>query len=162
MIEFVGETMRMPFREIEGGWKQREYSFAVDESKMPRTIDLLAKNTPHGRGIYEFTGDSKMCSSCHDHPYEVKGEKPVPLKRWGLCAPALKNSRAMRDADVRLALSIDGKRPTKFGGDGVIVFELKRFGTADPFTQPSAGPRVGLAHAGTANPSQGTRTHSEG
>ena len=32
----------------------------------------------------------------------------------------------MDRAGVRLALSIDGKRPGKFGGDGVIVFDLKR------------------------------------
>jgi hypothetical protein len=66
-----------------------------------------------------------MCSSCHEHPFKADAEK-LSVRVWGLCAPALKSARAMREANLRLALSIDGKRPTKFGGDGVIVFELAR------------------------------------
>ena len=124
VIEVTGYTLRMPFREIEGGWKQREYTFVVDDAQMPRTVDLHPEKGPLGRGLYEFTLPSATCTSCHEAPF--KGVKPPLPDALGLCGPALKDPLTMREAGVRLALSINGKRPAKFGGPGVIVFEMKR------------------------------------
>jgi uncharacterized protein (TIGR03067 family) len=108
-----------------GGWKQKEYTFAVDESKTPRTIDLTENRKQVARGIYEFTLPSTKCASCHTHPFDDPKTKPSE-QQLGVCPPVLKNQALMADAGVRLALSIDGSRPAKFGGAGVIVFELKR------------------------------------
>jgi RNA polymerase sigma factor (sigma-70 family) len=125
-VQIVSRTIRMPY--LEGGkeWKHREYVFDVNEVVSPRTIDLIAPGKPVGRGIYEFIGGFVTCSSCHNHPFIEEGAPPPLGEMWTLCEPARKDERAMRDAGVRLALSIDGKRPTKFGGDGVIVFEMRR------------------------------------
>ena len=86
VIEVSGGTLKMPF--LEGGsgstassgttdtsgaasatasgtsgigWKQREYAFAVDETKSPRTIDLIANQKPVAHGIYEFTLPAAQC-----------------------------------------------------------------------------------------------------
>ena len=132
VIEITGYTLRMPYREIEGGWKQREYTFVVDDAKMPRTIDLLPEKGPIGRGLYEFIGSHALCSSCHKTPLAVEGWDTTRTDVWGLCGPALKDPLKMQHAGVRLALSIDGKRPAKFGGPGVIVFEMKRPADVEP------------------------------
>jgi uncharacterized protein (TIGR03067 family) len=148
VIEVSGNTLKMPY--LEGGsnsssssstsgsgtattsgtsgagWKQREYTFVVDETKVPRTIDLLANQKPLARGIYEFTLRTVQCASCHTNPFDGPGASLPPM--LGVCAPVLKDRAKMHDLGVRLALSIDGNRPTKFGGSGVIVFELKRTG----------------------------------
>jgi RNA polymerase sigma factor (sigma-70 family) len=152
VIEVSGNTLSMPY--LEGGssssgsstsggantssattttsgsgWKQRTYTFAVDETKVPRTIDLIANSKPLARGIYEFTLPAAQCASCHTNPFDTTGAKlPEVL---GVCAPVLKDRTKVHDLGVRLALSIDGNRPDKFGGDGVIVFELKRPDTQD-------------------------------
>ena len=68
------------------GWKQKEYSFVVDETKLPRTIDLIVNQKPLGRGIYEFTAPATMCVSCHKPPNEpldwkIPGFKPEENQR---------------------------------------------------------------------------------
>lgn len=124
------------------GWKQREYTFKLDETRMPREIDLTRGTGAVGRGVYEFTATAKTCQSCHEAPNSpaLGGGLGRPLDELlGLCGPGQKSF----PLSVRMAISIDGKRPTKFGGDGVIVFELRRPADAKP--QPHAGPRVDLA-----------------
>ena len=124
VIEATGGTLRMPFWETEGGWKQRAFTFSVDETKTPRTIDLIAANKPVGGGLYEFTAPAATCTACHGNPFDKVGGERLGA---AFCKPgfdaAVKNKS---DFGVRLALSIDGKRPAKFGGPGVIVFEMKR------------------------------------
>ena len=126
VVEVTSRIIRMPYLETEGGWKQREYVFGVNEAQSPRTIDLVAPNKPVGYGIYEFTAPAKTCMSCHETTTKqpavwALGLKPAP-NMIGLCGPGLKTV----DLGVRLAVSIDGTRPVKFGGPGVIVFEMKR------------------------------------
>jgi RNA polymerase sigma factor (sigma-70 family) len=108
-----------------GGWKQKEFGFTVDESQTPRGIELIANRKSVAHGIYEFTAPATTCATCHQPPNEPLAWK-LGLKPdenlLGLCVPGLKKV----GLTLRLALSIDGSRPTKFGGDGVIVFELKR------------------------------------
>jgi uncharacterized protein (TIGR03067 family) len=145
VIEVSGNKLKMPY--LEGGsssssssgnsgtttttsstsgaeWKQREYTFAIDETKVPRTIDLIANSKPLGRGIYEFTLWTAQCAACHTNPFDGPGAKLPDTS--AVCAPVLKERTKKLDLGVRLALSIDGNRPEKFGGNGVIVFELKR------------------------------------
>ncbi len=126
VIEVTGGTLRMPYLETEVGCKQRAFSFAVDDGKSPRTIDLVAPNKPVARGIYEFTAPAKSCAACH----EVKGKAHPDFRDLpDVCAPGLKAGAAQ--LRLRLALSIDGTRPVKFGGPGVIVFEMTRPADAD-------------------------------
>jgi RNA polymerase sigma factor (sigma-70 family) len=127
VIEVSGSTLRMPY--LESGtmsWKQREYTFTVDETKTPREIDLIAKNRPVGRGIYEFVAPAAACASCHKQSFLEGGSEPHLAELFAPCAPAAKNPQFMRSGWLRLALSLDEKRPAKFDGAGVIVFELKR------------------------------------
>ena len=134
VIEVTGGTLRMPYLETEGGWKQRAFSFAVDDGKSPRTIDLVAPNKPVARGIYEFTAPAKSCAACH----EVKGKAHPDFRDLpDVCAPGLKAGAAQ--LRLRLALSIDGKRPAKFGGPGVIVFEMTRPAESNPSQTRWAG-----------------------
>ena len=90
------------------------------------------------RGIYEFTLPVAQCASCHTNSFPTSGTKPLPTggvagidftdaklpEALGVCQPVLKVPRKMRAVGLRLALSVDGTRPEKFGGTGVIVFEL--------------------------------------
>ena len=137
VIEISGSTMKMPYREATGVWKQREYKIAVEfalqkpDAVMHRnTIDLIAPREPVGRGIYEFTVSQNTCMQCHTTNNNLRtlvtGRFP---NENGLCEPALKDKTAMHAAGLRLAFTVDGKRPTKFGGEGVIVFEMVRAGS---------------------------------
>jgi RNA polymerase sigma factor (sigma-70 family) len=108
-----------------GEWKQREYTFTVDETKVPRTIDLVAKKVLV-RGIYEFTLPAAQCSACHRNPYASEADGVELPEALAVCAPVLKDPRRMSDVGVRLALSMSDARPEKFGGDGVIVLQMKR------------------------------------
>ena len=56
----------MPYREVNGGRKDQEYKIAVDDTKQPKTIDLIAPRKPVGKGIYEFIAPHSMCNTCHD------------------------------------------------------------------------------------------------
>ncbi len=167
VIEVSSDTLKMPYFEggtsasgstgsadsgsgsttgtTAGGWKQRTYTFAVDETKTPRTIDLTAKNAPVGRGIYQFAAPAHTCSTCHQDPFgERRGLQPVcetMLKAVSSSSSKVKLS----DLSVWMALSIDGKRPEKFGGAGVIVFELRR--AADAPKPEDAKPEVRVATA---------------
>ncbi len=112
----------MPYRETGGGWKQCAYVFAADATKTPREIDLIAPNEPVGRGIYEFTASASACVKCHGvgDRFKLPGQDRLPL-----CVPAVQ--KGFNGAyGLRLALSVDGTRPAKFGGNGVIVFEMTR------------------------------------
>jgi uncharacterized protein (TIGR03067 family) len=133
-IVIRGATLTMPYREADGGRKQQEYKIAIDDTKQPKTIDLIAPRKPVGRGIYEFIAPHSMCSTCHD----VSGiRKPVErqlLETWFLkgtefhasCQPGNRLATGLR-----LAIALEGDRPAKFTGDKVVVFTLERVG-ADP------------------------------
>jgi RNA polymerase sigma factor (sigma-70 family) len=123
-FKFGAGTLQMPFLEEGKVWKHRAFNFGIDEKKTPREITLFAANRPVGRGIYEFTIPAAQCASCHKNPFAGDGVKLPEL--LAVCPPVLKDPHKTDHIGVRLALSIDGKRPTKFGGNGVIVFELKR------------------------------------
>jgi RNA polymerase sigma factor (sigma-70 family) len=126
IMEFVNRTLWMPFRVADGRWKQREYVFSVNENTTPRTVTLNAPNKVVVHAIYEFTLPSAQCSTCHEHPFVEKGKKPPTDERLGACAPVLKDKTRAAALGLRLALNIDGQQPEKFGGAGVIVFELRR------------------------------------
>ncbi len=134
VIEISGSTMKMPYRDATGAWKQRDYKIAVEfalqkpDSIMQRnTIDLIAPREPVGRGIYEFTASEFACMQCHKASDNLRtlvaGRFP---NENALCEPALKDKAPKHAVGLRLAFTIDGKRPTKFGGEGVIVFEMAR------------------------------------
>jgi RNA polymerase sigma factor (sigma-70 family) len=127
---FFGDgTLQMPFLEEGKVWKRRPFSFGIDEKKAPREITLFAANRPVGRGIYEFTAPARACQSCHEAPNNPAfgGGLGRPSNEvLGLCGPAMEKRRFVWTDGLRLAISIDGKRPTKFGGPGVIVFDLCR------------------------------------
>ncbi len=128
VIEISGSTMKMPYKDATGGWKQRTYKIAVDGAKQPRTIDLTDASNPVARGIYEFTAPAVTCASCHTN--EVAGKTVPLLNVVGMCGPGLKVAKPA-NLHLRLALSVDGKRPAKFGGEGVIVFDLTRIADRD-------------------------------
>lgn len=126
IIEFASRTLRMPYLETAGGWKQREYVFAVEEDATPRTIAFFAPNKPVGRAVYEFTLPSAECAKCHNHPF-AKNLAGIPKDEWfGVCDPARKDPATMAGAGVRLGISPSGARGIKFDTPGVIVFELRR------------------------------------
>ncbi len=114
------------------GWKQREYTFTVDPAHQrpdsiehPSTIDLIVARRPVGKGIYQFTAPIDTCMKCHSAPKADPKQYlgfVNDITAIGICEPGL----VAPDLGLRLALSVDGKRPTKFGGEGVIVFELAR------------------------------------
>jgi RNA polymerase sigma factor (sigma-70 family) len=141
VIEFASRTLRMPYLETDSGWKQREYVFAVEADATPRTIAFFAPNKPVGRAVYEFTLPSAQCASCHMHPF-AKNLSDIPKDgRFGVCDGARKDPATMAGAGVRLGISPSGARGIKFDTPGVIVFELRRPGTADPNrTAPKADP----------------------
>jgi RNA polymerase sigma factor (sigma-70 family) len=116
-------------------WKHREYTFTLDETSTPRRIDLFSTKKSGVHGIYEFTLPSAQCATCHHHPFGDTG--PQLLRDLAGCAPVLKDPRLVRDLGVRLALTIDGTRPEKFDGSGVIVFELKRVPDLDRAVEES-------------------------
>jgi len=127
VIEFSNSTMTMPYRDATEGWKSRAYKVAVDETSNPRAIDLLDGGKPVGRGVYEFT-PATSCLKCHQQAFDrVDVARLEAAKRLNhtACAPGI-NAGVEGKLGVRLALSIDGKRPTKFGGPGVLVFHLQR------------------------------------
>ncbi|MBY0455703.1 MAG: hypothetical protein K2V38_00035, partial [Gemmataceae bacterium] len=130
-VIFQGSTVGLPYKETgKADWGQREYSFTADGTKSPKTIDLTRPREPVGGGIYEFTALSKACAACHaiGDRYKIPGSDQLPL-----CRPALKQAQLgkVEIAGLRLAVSIDGKRPSKFEGAGVIVFELTRTAAKD-------------------------------
>jgi hypothetical protein len=116
----------MPYRDASVGWRKEMYTVAVDDTKTPRTIDMIASGKPVARGIYEFTGAATTCARCHDLGMGMKAEL------LGLCAPGHKflvHDIADRGIGLRLAIAVEGPRPTKFGGaKGVIEFTLERVG----------------------------------
>lgn len=147
-VEVSGTSLKMPY--LEGGkeWKHRAFSFGIDEKKTPREITLFAANKPVGRGIYQFTAPARTCQSCHmapSNPAFGGGQWPrynESYTEWlGLCDPALKNHILLSRAYLRLAISIDGKRPEKFGGPGVIVFDLHRTAEAATLRAPADAQR---------------------
>jgi RNA polymerase sigma factor (sigma-70 family) len=128
-FEITGASLLIPYKDATAGWKHEKYSLAVDDTKMPKTIDLIAPGKPVGRGIYELTAPATTCASCHTT--EGLGVGPLGLKPppnlIGLCGPGLKQRTGLR-----LALAIEGPRPAKFGGgEGVIEFTLERAGERD-------------------------------
>ena len=124
VVEVASRVIQIPYQQREG-WTQREYVFDVNEAQSPRQIDLVRPNDPAARGIYEFTAPATACVKCHDGK---SGLKLLPLPgAIGLCGFCLKTTQL----GLRLALSTDGKRPTTFGGEGVIVFEMVRAGTKE-------------------------------
>jgi uncharacterized protein (TIGR03067 family) len=122
VFEISGTTLKMPYKDTSGGWKQREYKIALDSTKTPRTMDLTAPGEPVGRGIYELAGTASSCITCHQFPYSDTTDLPLG-ELFGLCPPAHQKATF---TGWRLALSVESKRPTSFGGDGVIVFALTR------------------------------------
>ncbi|MBP3956811.1 sigma-70 family RNA polymerase sigma factor [Gemmata sp. G18] len=136
VIEISGSTMKMPYRDATGAWKQRRYGISVEFARQKpdavahrNTIDLITPHEPTGRGIYEVTAPLNACMQCHKTNNNLRtlvtGRFP---NENGVCEPALKNKTVMHAAGLRLALTVEGKRPTKFGGEGVIVFEMVRAG----------------------------------
>lgn len=140
VIEFTNNTMTMPYRDATDGWKRRLYKMTVDETKSPKTIDLHDGNKPIGRGIYEFT-HSVSCATCHKQSFDRVGGERLGAT-W--CTPGF-DAAVKGKSGMRLALTIDGTRPAKFGGHGVIVFDLQRLDDVPINWQPRPGPRVELA-----------------
>jgi RNA polymerase sigma factor (sigma-70 family) len=132
VIEVRNSTLKMPYFEgggAGGGWKRREFRVTVEEGAAPRALTLTDGAKPVGHGIYEFTTDVASCAKCHR---SGPGKVDVgDLFKLSPCQPALDQWLRAAGGELRLALSTDGKRPTTFGGDGVIVFELKSAG-AEP------------------------------
>jgi RNA polymerase sigma factor (sigma-70 family) len=134
-ITIKGTALTMPYREADGGQKQLEYRIAVDDSKQPRTIDLISPRKPVGRGIYEFIAPQTVCYTCHDLGQQTHWKDRKALEFWLLkgtdfhiiCQPG--NRLA---SGLRLALAVEGERPTKFEGDKVVVFTLERIGGGSP------------------------------
>ena len=54
-LEFSGNNLLMPYLDSSVGEKTVLYTFAVDSSKSPKEIDLIANGKPVGKGVYEFT-----------------------------------------------------------------------------------------------------------
>lgn len=135
VLEVSSSTLRMPYLESGTGWKQREYKFTLEPAKQrpasiehPSTIDLIALGRPVGPGIYQFVVGFSTCTECHKAGSATNLKSHQFLDAWTaseLCDPG---RRALSKAEygVQMAISTDGKRPTKFGGDGVIVFQLTR------------------------------------
>ena len=132
-VKISGSTLSLPYRDASAGWRNEKTSIAVDDSKMPKTIDLIASGKPVGRGIYEFTAPATTCVSCHS--LEGAGFKPPLPNMIGLCGPGLK-----RRTGLRLAIALEGERPKQFGGNGVIVFNLERIEPKPAPTTP--GPNL--------------------
>jgi RNA polymerase sigma factor (sigma-70 family) len=133
-ITIRGATLTMPYREADGGRKEQEFKIAVDDAKQPKTIDLIAPRKPVGKGIYEFIAPHSMCNSCHDTSgLQLSPERHL-LENWLLkgtefhssCQPGNKVATGLR-----LAVALEGDRPTKFTGEKVVVFTLERVGS-DP------------------------------
>jgi RNA polymerase sigma factor (sigma-70 family) len=128
-FEFGAGTLRMPFLEEGKTWKHRAFSFGLDEKKTPHEITIFATSKPVGRGIYEFTAPARACQSCHEAPNNPAfggGLGRPASEMLGLCGPGMEKRRSIWTVGLRLAISIDGKRPEKFGGPGVVVFDLSR------------------------------------
>jgi len=128
VLEVENNVLRMPYLEGGRNWKQREYTFTVNETARPRTLNMHVNSSPGGQlkwgkveAIYEFVAPSSTCVLCHQNPYGKELPSLLPP-----CEPALKDPAVMAQAELRLALTVDGQRPKEFGGDGVIVFHLKR------------------------------------
>src|SRR5207237_6620396 len=64
-VEIDGNTLSMPYLEAGGGRKREQFKIAVDDEKMPKTIDLIASGKRVGRGLYEFTAAATCCGSSH-------------------------------------------------------------------------------------------------
>jgi uncharacterized protein (TIGR03067 family) len=125
VMEIVGITLYMPYRESDGTIKRTEYKIAVDASKNPKTIDLIHPNKPAGSGIYEFLAPANTCATCHKNPFEGIRENTGILVS---CKPG--RAHAPR---LRLAIASGAQRPTKFEEtEGVIVFQLSRIGNEKP------------------------------
>jgi uncharacterized protein (TIGR03067 family) len=126
-FEFTGTAMFMPYRDASVGWRREKYTVAVDDTKTPRTIDMIAAGKPVARGIYEFSVTATSCKKCHNPP--TADEKYDLL---GLCAPgheyfAGHAAWVQPGLGLRLAIAVEGQRPTKFGGTKeVIEFTLER------------------------------------
>jgi hypothetical protein len=72
-----------------------EYKIAVDDTRRPKTIDLIVPRKPVGREIYQFVAPQTMCSLCHDWGRDIRrmddphlsafrggiDQRPRPLKR---------------------------------------------------------------------------------
>ena len=124
VIEITGATLSMPYREAGGARKRQEFKIAVDDTKMPRTIDLIAPGKPVGKGIYELAAPAVFCSTCHKT--ESIDSTPSMSNLMGLCTPAMKHTTTGTSFGLRLAIAVEGQRPTKFGAEGVIEFSLQR------------------------------------
>jgi uncharacterized protein (TIGR03067 family) len=145
IVEIQGNILKMPYQESTGAIKQEEYRIAVDARRTPAAIDFIKPGKPVGHGIFEFTASSQTCLFCHVAP--LPGAKSSdPHVGFESCATCHKNGfNQARPSDrhgfitclpgarfatgLRLALALNGSRPTKFGGgEGVIEFRLKRIG----------------------------------
>lgn len=120
VIEIRGAALTMPLQEA-GVWKTREYTFKAGTEGIVGTLDLIAANMTVGRGIYEFTLPQQACAKCHSGTVNVPAAMPA-----GACEPATKALKPGGTYGIRLALTIDGKRPATFSDNGVLVFEMQR------------------------------------
>ena len=132
-ITIKGATLAMPYREADGTFKQQEYKIAVDDTKRPKTIDLIVPRKPVGRGIYEFIAPQTMCTLCHDWGRDIRRMDDSAERRMlehgllkgadfhGSCQPGEPLTTRMR-----LAIALEGERPTSFAGEKVVVFTLER------------------------------------
>jgi RNA polymerase sigma factor (sigma-70 family) len=116
-FDIVGKTLAMLYRD----GKRDEYRIAVDDTKTTNTIDMFAASRPVGKGIYRLTAPAATCVSCHS--IDSLGPQPDTPDLLPLCKPGQKKSTGLL-----LAVALEGPRPTKFGGDGVVVFSLERVG----------------------------------
>ncbi|MCI0704943.1 MAG: sigma-70 family RNA polymerase sigma factor [Planctomycetia bacterium] len=130
VFEISGTTMKMPYKDATSGWKQREYKIIMPNDQ-PKSINLYAPGEPIAAGIYELAGTASTCLQCHQFPYSDTTDLPLG-ELFGLCEPAHQKATY---TGWRLALSVEGKRPTSFGGEGVIVFTLSRL---DPLADDQA------------------------
>jgi len=133
-VEIARNMLAMPYLEERSFRKRNEFKIAVDDTKNPKTIDLIAPNKPVGKGIYEFIAPATTCASCHTGT--VGAFKPPIPDLIGLCVPGFKASHQQAGAKLRLAVATAGPRPTKFAGgaEGAIEFVLERI-AADPTTE---------------------------
>ena len=128
VITIRGSMLSMPYLETGGAKKTRDYRIAVDDTRQPKTMDLIASGLPVGRGIYEFTAPATTCDSCHDAIGLALDPWPRPPGRcdW-LVRTRAEEGREPEQADGSSSGDCPrGGRPTTFGGKGVIVFNLER------------------------------------
>jgi RNA polymerase sigma factor (sigma-70 family) len=127
-MEITGNKLFMPYRESDGTIKRLEYKIAVDDTKNPKTIDLIRPGQPVGSGIYQFTASGTTCTLCHAAPFELKRPLPDALE---VCNPGLKRAGTPPDYAIGMTLAIatDAPRPNKFeAADGVLEFKASRVG----------------------------------